>query len=145
MDSNHVSWIFSPVHIPYLPAHHNFVGMTGLEPATSCSQSMRSSQLNYIPLTFVGVGGFEPPKPKRQIYSLVLSTVIGTLPFYQRTLLKQKDSNLQAIRRRVYLSSIAVHLHICKPFFLSRCVCQFHHTSLCLSTWLDSNQRCPYG
>ena len=30
----------------------------------------------------VGEEGFEPPKPKRQIYSLVLTTTLGTLPYW---------------------------------------------------------------
>ena len=48
------------------------VGMTGFEPAISCSQSKRSTKLSYIPFKninnfcMVGIAGFEPAESQSQ-------------------------------------------------------------------------------
>lgn len=38
VDSNHVLWIFSPAHIPYLPRIHDVGCRDGIEPSASQSQ-----------------------------------------------------------------------------------------------------------
>lgn len=51
-----------------------------------------------IQRTIVGVGGFEPPKPKHLIYSQDLITILGTLPSFKELFLRRrKDSNFHGL------------------------------------------------
>ena len=81
VDSNHVSWIFSPVHIPYLPAHLSFrtifhlclhysVGILSRGDRTRTCDILNPNQvryqLRYTPIIkerFVEAEGFEPSMP----------------------------------------------------------------------------------
>lgn len=128
MDSNHVSWIFSPVHIPYLPAHHSFrtmfhlclhysVGILSRDDRTRTCDLMVPNhafyQLNYIPIF-----NFQ-----------------RTLALYQKScqtfLLKRKDSNLQctlaAVLPETNFALLLIYM-TCKHFvFYSRV---YHSTTL---------------
>lgn len=59
---------------------HNMVGMTGFEPATSRSQSVRSAKLSYIPLNNSASHRCVPPCYQDRNESLVAPTLLLVLP-----------------------------------------------------------------
>lgn len=114
--------IFDVLHHFWSETHSSafmkLVGMAGVEPTTSCSQSKRSTRLSYIPNKLERMKGFEPSRKRwkrfmltvehhiRIKFCLVFTNGTSPLPVYGEARVPQPNKifDLMAISDKSHIS-----------------------------------------